>query len=67
MPAYRIRYLKDKFGDLDRVIPEMVNQHGQHGTARLLGISTATVNKWLKDNGYRRRMVYERIEEGKAS
>jgi len=66
MPLYRIRELERKFGDLHSVIPPLVNEFGQSKTAAKLGISAASVSKWLISNGYKGRMIFERREsEGK--
>ncbi len=62
----KLRDIEKQKGDLNRVIPELVNAHGQHETARILGVSAATVNKWLKDNGYTLKQVYVK-QEGSAA
>ena len=61
MPFQLIRKLEQERGDLHAVIPPLVEQYGQIRAGRILGISASTVNKWLKDHGYRRRVKYERI------
>lgn len=61
----KMRDLEKEKGDLNRVIPVLVNQHGQHRAAAILGVSAATVNKWLKDNGYILKQVYIK-QEGSA-
>ena len=43
---------------LDRIIPELVNQHGQIGAARELGMSQASISEWLKDNHYVKLITY---------
>ncbi|HUN08366.1 MAG TPA: helix-turn-helix domain-containing protein [Aggregatilineales bacterium] len=72
MPVHRIKHLETSYGDLHQVIPELVNQYGQHEAARKLGISSATVNRWLKTNGYkpkRMRLVkyIRESQEGSAA
>jgi transposase-like protein len=72
MPLLRIKHLETSLGDLHQVIPELVNQYGQHEAGRKLGISSATVNRWLKANGYKpkrmRLMKYIReVQEGGAA
>lgn len=62
MPLQRIKPLKEKFKDFEAEIVRLVNQKGQHKTAETLGMSVATVNKWLKDNGYRKKIVYFKKE-----
>lgn len=57
---YRLREVEQQRGDLHKVIPPLVNSHGQRGAADALNITQATVSRWLKDNGYSARTVYER-------
>ena len=65
---YRVKGLQQKYGDLHRVIPRLVNEGGQLKAAKVLGLSPATINKWLKDNGYQKRIQYIHVEsEEKAS
>jgi hypothetical protein len=54
----KLKRLEIERGNLDEVIPSLVNRNGQHVTAKALGVSAATINKWLKDNGYVRRQFY---------
>jgi DNA invertase Pin-like site-specific DNA recombinase len=44
--------LREQHGDLEQVIPKLVNVFGQEGTARRLGVKQSWVSRWLKDNGY---------------
>lgn len=44
--------LEQKHGNLDRVIPPLVNRGGQALAAERLGTSQATISNWLKDHGY---------------
>ena len=53
MPKRVLKQLEATLGDLHQVIPNLVNEYGQHEAARKLGISSASVNRWLKANGYR--------------
>lgn len=64
--AYRVRELEAEHGDLHKVIPPLVNKNGQGEAARELGVSQFTISKWLKDNGYERRTVYQLTPEGQA-
>jgi hypothetical protein len=66
MPAYRIKYLQEKFKDLNQVIPDMVNIHGQTQAAALLDVSQGTISKWLRDNGYHRVTLYVKRENAKG-
>lgn len=52
MPPIRVRKLEQEHGGLDRIIPELVNESGQLGAALRLGISTATISRWLRRNRY---------------
>lgn len=63
--AYRVRDLEAQHGDLHQVIPPLVNKNGQAEAARELGVSQFTISRWLKDNGYERRTVYQLNPEAK--
>jgi hypothetical protein len=55
-------------GNLHEVIPAMVNQIGQLKAADRLGVSPHTVNRWLKENGYKLKRQYVReYQEGSAA
>lgn len=60
MPPIKLRMLEKERGDLHAVIPPLVDRCGQIGAAQALGVSSATISRWLKDNGYKGRMVYKR-------
>lgn len=49
-------------GDLHQVIPALVNQNDgmQNKAARILGVSSVTISLWLKKNGYRPVVRWER-------
>lgn len=49
-------------GNLHDVIPAIVNRIGQYRAAKELGVSAFTVNRWLKDNGYCKKIIYVRDE-----
>lgn len=55
----RLKELEAERGDLHKVIPQMVNLHGQAYAAAQLKTSVATINKWLKTNGYQLIQRYE--------
>lgn len=59
---HKLRKAEERFGMLDKVIPDMVNRYGQVETARQLGLSQFTVSRWLRDNGYEKRIVWEKQE-----
>lgn len=48
----RIKELEAEKGNLERVIPPLVNRVGQAEAARLLKTSQATISRWLDDNNY---------------
>lgn len=50
-------------GDPGERIPVLVNLVGQVQAARVMGIAPSTINKWLKDNGYKRVVRYEKAQE----
>lgn len=60
-----IRLVKEK-GKPEEVIVPLVNQIGQVAAAKQLGIAAATVNLWLKENGYVKEVRYVK-KEGQAS
>jgi len=49
--------------DLDALIPELVNRHGQIRAGIALGVAASTINTWLKTNGYERVTQYVRKEK----
>ena len=55
----KLKQLEAEHGDLHKVIPPLVNTHGQVETSRRLKISPATFNTWLKANHYHKKIVYE--------
>lgn len=58
----RLKELQERLGDLNEIIPPLVNEHGQAEAARLLGTTQPTISKWLNDNGYVKRAKWERDE-----
>lgn len=54
----RIKTVERNKGNLSELIPKMVNERGQVATAKALGLSPATINLWLKRNGYVKRIQY---------
>ncbi len=55
--------LEKQRGDLDKVIPPLVNSHGQAEAAKKLKLSPATISKWLKANNYRPHTTWVKQEE----
>jgi hypothetical protein len=52
MPKQALKALEREKGDLERLIPPLVNKYGVVEAGNKLKISAATVGKWLKDNNY---------------
>lgn len=53
MPKHALKAIEqDRGKSLERIIPPLVNRLGVVAAGASLGISAATVGKWLKDNGY---------------
>jgi hypothetical protein len=59
----RLKEIEKEKGDLHKIIPKLVNEHGQYEAGRLIGVSGATIHNWLKDEGYVRIVRYERTPE----
>lgn len=59
---FKLRELEQQRGDLEKVIPPLVNRDGQKEAARVLGTTQATISNWLKANRYRSKTVYEKAE-----
>lgn len=55
-----VRHLEKEHGDLHKLIPPLVNEQGQHATAKQLGVSVSTINNWLMRNGYVLKRQYVR-------
>lgn len=43
---------KERGKPMELIIPPLVNRGGQALAAEKLGVSQATISKWLKDHGY---------------
>lgn len=59
----RLAELEQQLGDLNKVIPPLVNRTNQKTAGEHLGLSGATISKWLKDNRYVPRTTWTRIDE----
>lgn len=59
---HKLGKVEQQFGNLHDVIPKLVNEKGQHGAGQELGVSGSTINKWLRDNGYRQVVRYVKWE-----
>jgi hypothetical protein len=54
----KIPELEQKHGNLERIIPALVNRGGQKLAAEKLETSQNTISRWLKDNHYISRVVW---------
>lgn len=59
----KIPELEKVHGDLNKVIPSLVNVGGQYHAAQVLGVTQATISRWLKDNDYRPKITWIKQEE----
>lgn len=49
--------------DEQEKIPELVNQKGASEASRDLNVSLAYISRWLKTNGYKKRVVWEKEQK----
>lgn len=59
----KLKIVESEKGDLHEIIPRLVNQKGQRQAGIELGLSAATINSWLKRNGYIKKIQYIRSQE----
>lgn len=62
---YRMREVEQERGKaLIELIPELLNKHEgrQAGVAAELGVTQASISGWLKANGFRQVVKWERVE-----
>lgn len=64
-PPYIWGEIEQKLGrPLDRLIPDLLDQMGsQKAVADHLGISQASLSRWLKENGYQAKVVWEKVND----
>lgn len=55
-----LKGLEAKHGKLDNIIPVLVNAGGQNHAANELQTTQSTISRWLKINGYKQRVVWEK-------
>lgn len=64
---HRLREIEQEHGELEQVIPKLVNKLGsQKAAADKLGLSQATISTWLRDNGYEPQTIYIRTDKQKG-
>jgi len=56
----RLKELEVQKGNLERLIPPLVNRGGQKLAAEKLGVSQATISKWLKDHRYVASTIWQK-------
>lgn len=59
----KIPELEREYGDLHSVIPPMVSQFDQKYAAHQLGTSQNTISRWLKNNGYTKKITWVKVEK----
>lgn len=57
-----LQELEKVYGDLNKIIPPLVNEGGQELAARQLNTTQATISNWLKHNGYMKKTEW--VKEG---
>lgn len=55
-----LKELEAKHGKLEKIIPALVNTGGQIHAASELQTTQPTISRWLKLNGYKQRVVWEK-------
>jgi hypothetical protein len=58
-----LKDLEKQHGDLNKVIPPLVNQGGQAFAAQQLNTTQATISNWLKDNQYEKKVEWVKVTE----
>lgn len=51
---HRLKELEEAYGDLNNLIPTLLEKHqgSQKEVANQLGVSSATISNWLRENNY---------------
>jgi len=57
-----LKDLERDYGDLEKIIPRLVNEGGQAFAAFQLNTTQATISNWLKHNGYVKKTEW--VKEG---
>jgi predicted transcriptional regulator len=61
---YRLQEVAKKKGKLNKLIPRLLNKYGtEKAVAEELGVSQATINHWIRANGYVRVVRFEKKEQ----
>lgn len=62
-----VKDLEKEYGDLEEIIPRLVNEGGQTYAAFQLGTTATTISKWLKAHGYIQKVTYVKQGELEAA
>lgn len=57
----KVGELEQEHGNLERIIPPLVNKGGQRLAADKLGTTQTTISRWLKDHGYISRTEWVKV------
>ena len=61
-PPNKLQELEAKYGDLNKVIPNLVNEFGQKEAAEKLEVSQSFISMWLNANHYRLFSEYRKVD-----
>lgn len=64
---YVLAELEKQYGNLENVIPKLVNTGGQAYAAHQLNTTQATISNWLRSNGYEMLVTYVKRQTERAS
>lgn len=59
-----LKDLENQFGNLEEVIPPLVNEGGQIHAAQKLRTTQSTISLWLKHNGYSKQEKWIKTNKG---
>jgi hypothetical protein len=60
MMRKRLVRLNKAKGNLDHLIPKLVNEAGQAHAAQVLDVSPSTISRWLRKNNYRPEIIWRK-------
>lgn len=65
---YKMKKLEKEHGPLEKVIPNLLEKHrgSQRAVAAEIGISQASISRWLAANGYTSKLVWYKPESEPA-
>lgn len=62
-----VKDLEKEYGNLEEIIPKLVNEGGQTYAAFQLGTTATTISKWLKAHGYIQKVEWVKSPELQAA